>query len=275
MAEARLTELERIVAEQRALIDLRPTALHVKEELDKRLQLLEKLIDKMPASVESEKKSKTKKTAQHRPKCWIGLKDKANFVEFSNALKIWAEVFRDDGVAILEQYEASKTPVTPDMLDKNKYLKIEKFDKSLYTELVSCLLGEPSKFITNQRRGQGIAAWREVARFYDSRSQVDKSAAYAKISHPQRRAKTIGEAIELMNVWESLVNNYDTCHEAISDIAKITALKQILPESVLQGFRGKMYDSYLLYKQDINNYINDKHTVTTSTRTSSSEHHED
>ena len=131
MAEARLTELERIVVEQRALIDLRPTALHVKEELDKRLQLLEKLIDKMPASVESEKDFKTKEAAQHRPKCWTGLKDKADFVEFSNALKTWAEVLHDDGVAILEQYEASKTPVTPDMFDKNKYLKIEKFDQTI------------------------------------------------------------------------------------------------------------------------------------------------
>ena len=38
--------------------------------------------------------------------------------------------------------------------------------------------------------------------------------------------------------------------------------KQILPESILQGFRGKMYDRCLTYKQDMNNYINDKHAET-------------
>lgn len=181
MAEARMNELERIVVELRAQIDLRPTAVRVREELDKRYQLLEKLMDKITPNTEAERDFKNdfknKDAGQHCPKNWTGSKDKSDFVEFSNSLKSWADVLHDDGVAILEQYEANKTPVTQDMLDTQKYAKIERFDKLLYTELVGCLSGEPSKSVTNQRRGQGIAAWREIVQFYDSRNQVDKSAA--------------------------------------------------------------------------------------------------
>ena len=244
----------------------RPTAQQIQEELDKRMKLIETLLEKVAASGDRGE-FHSKDANYHRPRPWSGSKDKVDFVEFSNALKNWAEVLYDKGVEIMEKYEVSKTPITADMLDRRTHPCVDKFDKMLYTELVVCLSGEPSKFVTNQKRGQGLAVWREVVQFYDSRSQVDKSAAYAKISHPQRRAKTLTEAVELMNQWESLVNNYEARHEVISDIAKITALKQILPECILQGFRGRMYDKYLVYKQDINNYINDKHAVSATART--------
>ena len=80
-------------------------------------------------------------------------------------------MLHDDGVYILEMYEASKTPITQGELDTEMYPGIASFAELLYIELVTCVSGEPSKFITNQRRGQGIVAWRELAQYYDSCSK--------------------------------------------------------------------------------------------------------
>ena len=264
--DAKVAELEKSVHNLQQELAMRPRAQHINEEMDKRLKLVEMLLEKTHGRDDNDE-FHIKDASFQRPKLWTGSKDKADFVEFSNAMKSWAEVLHTRGVEVMEEYEGSKSPIGPGDVDRIKYPFADKFDRLLYTELVACLSGEPSKFITNQRRGQGIAAWRELVQFYDSRSQVDKSAAYAKISHPQRRAKTLADAVEMINHWESLVNNYETRHEVISDVAKITALKQILPESILIGFRGKMYDKYLTYKQDINNYINDKHAATATKST--------
>ena len=61
-----------------------------------------------------------------------------------------------------------------------------------------------------------------------------------------------------------MVVKYETRHEKISDVAKITAIKQILPVEVLNNFRGKMYEEYATYRQDIENYMNDKHAPSAS-----------
>ena len=65
-----------------------------------------------------------------------------------------------------------------------------------------------------------------------------------------------------MSAWGSMVSNYEMRHGKIDDVAKITGLKQILPEQLLDNqFRGKMYDKYGNFCQNVTNYINDKHTA--------------
>ncbi len=73
-------------------------------------------------------------------------------------------------------------------MDTDTYEDIEKFSKALYTELIDCLTGEPLKFVLYKKRGHGVTAWREIVNWYDPRSQVDKSAVYAKIVNPGKRA---------------------------------------------------------------------------------------
>ena len=49
--EAKIAELELKITNQRVQIDLRRTALHVTEELDKRLILLEKMMEQLTSNV--------------------------------------------------------------------------------------------------------------------------------------------------------------------------------------------------------------------------------
>ena len=48
-------------------------------------------------------------------------------------------------------------------------------------------------------------------------------------------------------------------------MAKIAAFKQILPEIVLNSFRGKVYNDFKIYRQDIDNYLNDQSSPNQST----------
>ena len=121
------------------------------------------------------------------------------------------------------------------------------------------MTGDPIKFVNKQARGHGLAAWRELANWYDPRSNVDKAAAYAKIVSPIRRAKDIKQTIEMMNVWEQLVTNYEVRHGIIEDVGKITGLKQILPENIIDHhFRGKIYEKFQEFRQDVTNFFNDR-----------------
>ena len=149
-------------------------------------------------------------------------------------------------------------------LNASVHPSIERFNKMLYKQLVSCLSGESHNFVKNGKRGCGIAVWREIVHCYDPLSNVDKSAAYALISHPTKRAKTIQEARELITNWEGLATKYETRHEKISDVAKITAMKFMLPEAVLLAFRGKVCNEFIVYRQDIENFMNDKHSTSGS-----------
>ena len=99
-------------------------------------------------------------------------------------MKKWAEALHDESVEIIEEYEGHAQPIEESEMDADNYEDIQKFSTSLYTELIDCLTGEPPKFVLNKKRGHGIAAWREIVNWYDPRSQVDKSAAYAKIVNP-------------------------------------------------------------------------------------------
>jgi hypothetical protein len=244
----------------------RPTSGEVRAELDRyldrQMQTILALIESQRSGEKKEHKFNFREAQSHKPQKWSGRKDKIDFIEFSNSLKNWADTLHDDGVEMMEEYEGQAQPVEEDELDTNNYEDIEKFSKSLYTELIDCLTGEPLKFVLNKKRGQGIAAWREIVNWYDPRSQVDKSAAYAKIVNPAKRATNLSQAVDLLNAWESTISNYEMRHGKIEDVAKITGLKQILPEQLLDSqFRGKRYDKYSAFRQDVTNYINDKHTA--------------
>ena len=101
MAEAKIKELEAMISSIQKDLLLRPTAQHIKEEMDKRLKLIETLLEKMPGKYEKNEFN-TKDANFQRPKAWTGSKDKADFVEFSNAVKSWAVVLHDKGVEIIE-----------------------------------------------------------------------------------------------------------------------------------------------------------------------------
>jgi hypothetical protein len=258
MAEARLSSIEA------ALMD-RPTTEMVRYELEKSL---DRQLQTIVAIMDARKSDRTenafnfREAQYHKPQKWSGRKDKIDFVEFSNSLKNWAEALHDDGVNMIEEYEGQDQPVEEAELDTDTYEDIIKFNKALYTELIDCLTGEPLKCVLNKKRGRGIAAWREIVNWYDPRSQVDKSAAYAKIVNPGKRASNLSQAVDLLNAWESLISNYEMRHGQVEDVAKITGLKQILPEQLLDSqFRGKRYDKYNAFRQDVTNYINDKHTA--------------
>ena len=96
---------------------------------------------------------------------------------------------------MIEEYEGQAQPIEELEMDADMYEDIVKFSKALYTEMIDCLTGEPLKFVLNKKRGQGIAAWREIVNWYDPRSQVDKSAAYAKIVNPGKRASIFSQAL--------------------------------------------------------------------------------
>ena len=126
-------------------------------------------------------------------------------------------------------------------------------------QLSDKLTGDPLKFINKQKRGEGLAAWRELINWYDSRTHVDKSAAFAKTVAPQPRSKDINQTVDMMNAWEQLVSNYEARHGMIDDISKITGLKQIVPEDIIDHhFRGRVYNIYKLFRQDVSNYLNDR-----------------
>jgi hypothetical protein len=258
MDEARFHAIEVALME-------RPTTDMVRVELDKLLDRQLQTIIAMLDSRGSEKSINSfnfREAQYHKPQKWSGRKDKIDFVEFSNSLKNWAESLHDEGVEMIEEYEGQTQPVEEAELDTDTYDDIIKFSKALYTELIDCLTGEPLKFVLNKKRGHGIAAWREIVNWYDPRSQVDKSAAYAKIVNPGKRASNLSQAVDLLNAWESLISNYEMRHGKVEDVAKITGLKQILPEQLLDSqFRGKRYDKYSAFRQDVTNYINDKHTA--------------
>ena len=225
----------------------RPTFQQVKEEMDKYLGLIKDLVKR-----EDHKSTFNACDAQHhKPIKWFGRKDKVDFTEFSNAVKNWAEVLHGEGVVMMEEYETKAKPIEENEIDTKKFKDIDKFGKMLYNELVSSLTGEPLKFVINRKRGQGIQAWREIVNWYDCRSEVDKSSAYAKIVNPAKRATNLSQAIEYVNVWESLVSNYEVRHGRVDDVAKITGLEQILPESFLDTHvRGKRYEKYAVFRQE-------------------------
>ena len=183
----------RINAIERALVE-RPTSEQVRVELDRQLdrqlQTIVAMIDSQ-RSVKKEVSFNFREAQYHKPQKWSGRKDKIDFIEFSNSLKNWAEALHDDGVEMIEEYEGQAQPVEESELDTDTYDDIRKFSKALYTELIDCLTGEPLKFVLNKKRGHGIAAWREIVNWYDPRSQVDKSAAYAKIVNPGKRASNL------------------------------------------------------------------------------------
>ena len=239
----------------------RPTSQQVKLEIDRYFELIKDLVSRTTPE-KKEGKFNFREAQSHKPAKWSGRKDKVDFMEFSNAIKNWAESLHDEGVQMMEEYEGKDQPIEDDDLDTMAYDDILKSNKVLYTELNDCLTGEPLKFVLNKRRGQGIAAWREIVSWYDPRSQVDKSAAYAKIVNPGKRAVNLQQAVDMMNAWESTVSNYEMRHGQVDDVAKITGLKQILPEQLLDNqFRGRKYIKYNVFRQDVTNYINDKHTA--------------
>jgi hypothetical protein len=228
---------------------LRPTSEQVRAELDRYLdRQLQTVVALIEARGSSEKKEYTfnhREAQHHKPQKWSGRKDKIDFIEFSNSVKNWAEALHDDGVEMMEEYEGHAQPIEEAELDTDTYEDIMKFSKALYTELIDCLTGEPLKFVLNKKRGHGIAAWREIVNWYDPRSQVDKSAAYAKIVNPGKRASNLSQAVDFLNAWESMISNYEMRHGRVEDVAKITGLKQILPEQLLDNqFRGKRYEKY-------------------------------
>jgi hypothetical protein len=258
MAEARLTALE-VAMQERPTTDM--VRYELEKSLDRQLQTIVAILEAR-RSDRAESSFNFREAQHHKPQKWSGRKDKIDFVEFSNSLKNWAEALHDDGVNMIEEYEGQANPVEESELDIDTYDDIIKFSKALYTELIDCLTGEPLKFVLNKKRGQGIAAWREIVNWYDPRSQVDKSAAYAKIVNPGKRATNLSQAVDHLNAWESLISNYEMRHGPVEDVAKITGLKQILPEQLLDNqFRGKRYDKYNAFRQDVTNYINDKHTA--------------
>ena len=83
--------------------------------------------------------------------------------------------------------------------------------------------------------------------------------AYARIVAPGKTAKDIKQTVEMMNNWGHLVANYEVRHGPIEDVAKITGLKQLIPESVLDHhFRGRSYEKFQNFRQELTNFLNDR-----------------
>ena len=231
---------------------------HVKEQMDLYMGTIKALITSTGMPHEPNN-FRTKDARDHVPKPWSGDKDSISFTEVISSVKNWADALHDKGVEMLELVEVSKVPIEEDKLDVSKHPDIRKFSKLLFTQLSDKLTGEPIKFVNKEARGHGLAAWRELVNWYDPRANVDKAAAYAKIVSPSRRAKDTKQTIELMNVWEQMVANYEVRHGVIDDVGKITGLKQILPESLIDNhFRGKIYEKFQSFRQDVTNFLNDR-----------------
>ena len=234
------------------------TRAHLKEQLDLYLGTIKALLDAGGMGA-NQNNFRTKDSKDHAPKLWSGDKDNISFVEFLGSVKNWADTLHEHGVEMLELVEGSQVPIEENKLDEQAFPDIRKFSKLLFAQLSDKLTGDPIKFVNKQARGHGLAAWRELVNWYDPRSNVDKAATYAKIVSPIRRAKDIKQTIEMMNVWEQLVTNYEVRHGIIEDVGKITGLKQILPENIIDHhFRGKIYEKFQEFRQDVTNFLNDR-----------------
>ena len=122
----------------------RPTHDQVRMEIDRHLATVVALLEAQKSGDRKERSSFNFREAQsHKPQKWSGRKDKIDFIEFSNSLKNWADTLHDDGVEMMEEYEGQAQPVEEDELDTAAYEDIEKFSKSLYTELIDCLKESP------------------------------------------------------------------------------------------------------------------------------------
>ena len=162
----------------------RPTSNQIKMEIDRYFDLIKSMLDSQVGDKKERSKFDFREAQHHKPPRWSGRTDKIDFIEFSDGLKNWADSLHEESVDMMEQYEGLAQPVEDKDLDKILHEDIIKFNKALYTELIDCLTREPLKFVLSKPRGSGVAAWREIVHWYDPRSQVDKSAAYAKIVNP-------------------------------------------------------------------------------------------
>ena len=181
--EARIAALEQALGNRPTVSQ---TQEHVKIQLDLYMGTITELIGQR---ADGQGRFRTRDAKEHVPKHCSGDKDKISSVEFMASVKNWADVLHDKGVDIIEHVESSGTPIDERKIDEEQFPEARLFSRYLYMQLSDKLIGDPLKFVNKQKHGEGLAAWRELVNWYDSRNHEDKSAAFAKIVAPPKASE--------------------------------------------------------------------------------------
>lgn len=231
-----------------------------------RVRLLEEKITTMTPGRANSIRDKMKEARDYKPKEWSGEKSYP-FSRLGKCVRNWGSVLNSKFDQILNVAESHEY-LDDDKFDKVKeYCTMEDFlelKRALGRLLIDTCAGEAQAFVDVPDRN-GFQAWKQLTDHYDPRGGVDRGRAYTRITQPQmttKRAKDAGKAMQMLKSWENELYMYIAKFgEQISDTAKITAIKAIMPEDMFGSkgaFRGRVYTTYESIRRDIMHFLEDR-----------------
>ena len=222
-----------------------------------------------------------KEASCHTPSQWEGRGDRATFREFADDVKNWADALTIHGVKLIEAAETRQSEITETTVQElceiddgdeaKEFLK--DFDTRLYRMLKKHVGGEAAKFVKNPTRS-GMKAWKSVTGQYDPQDAAGKTAAYATVSQPGKRAKDPIEARQLIKEWQMHVDDYERRYGRIECQQKISVTMGLLPANAVDGtFRARTWPNFEAMMLEITPWLEYRTTeeVTKSMKTKKSE----
>ena len=204
-----------------------------------------------------------KEASNHTPERWEGTGAKVTFKEFSEAVKNWADALSVHGVSLIEAVEMSRRTIEAGMVEDACGIKDEdeakaffqEFDSRLYRMLKKYAIGEAGKYVQNKQRS-GLVAWRSLTGRYDPQDATGKTAAYALISQPGKRAKDPIEARQVIKEWQTLVDDYERRYGMMDCQQKISITLSLLLVAAVDGiFRAKTWISFSAMMLEVNPWL--------------------
>ena len=185
----------------------------------------------------------TKDGDKHMPLTWSGDKGSRSFGELTFEMLNWASSIdrHGGGAKLMMEAAADVTEVSDDWVSFKEQSNENawEFCRVLANTLVSITAGTAKNMtrkVLQASPGNGLKAWQSLARWFRPNNAMEASTALTKIMTPERQ-KTVHDLHRAVAEWELRVVEYEArFNEQVSETTKLSALKMMMPHSVLEKY---------------------------------------